>query len=64
MTWTDATGNPVCECGHLWSNHHQKLEHYDCEAPDCPCIMFSEHSLLDEWADQVFLMEEGEEEND
>lgn len=58
MSWTDESGNPVCECGHLWSNHHQKLEVYFCEAPECPCEMFSEHTAMDEFADYVLLTEE------
>ncbi len=59
MSWTDETGNPECECGHLWSNHYQKVGMYFCEAPECECQMFSEHGPLDEWAKEVFLMEEG-----
>ena len=52
--------NPVCECDHLWSNHYQKVGMYFCEAPDCPCESFSEHSLWDEFADQMLLITENE----
>ena len=61
MTWTDESGNPVCACSHLWSNHHQRHNWYGCEAPECECNGFSEHGPLDEWADEIWLMENGEE---
>ena len=60
MSWTDESGNPLCECEHLWSNHYNKVGMYFCEAPDCSCESFSEHSVMDEVADQVFLLEETE----
>ena len=58
MTWTDESGNPLCECSHLWSNHYQKVNMYFCEAPDCECETFSKYSSWDQFADFILLEEE------
>lgn len=60
MSWADESGNPECECGHLWSNHYQKVGMYFCEAPECTCLDFSEITIADRIANSIFQLEESE----
>ncbi len=60
MSWTDESGNPECECGHLWSNHCHRYLWFGCEAPDCDCPGFSEITISDRVANSIFELEESE----
>ena len=64
MSWTDESGNPECECGHLWSNHYHRHNWYGCEAPDCECIEFEEQSEWDKAVNIISQLNYQEEEEE
>ena len=64
MSWTDESGNPECECRHLWSNHYHRHNWYGCEAPDCECVDFQEQSEWDRVVNTISQLNHQEEEED
>lgn len=57
MSWIDQSANPLCYCGHLWSNHRRTARwDYLCYAPDCECNDFIED--LTEGLEEINLEEE------